>query len=94
MVFNFPATKFVRLNSIPEQAFHVLSEAKEINDSLTGSDIKHTAREALDCIHSCETLLRKIQIKHPNINLQELRRDVERGNFERQYYELEIPPNH
>jgi hypothetical protein len=39
----------------------------------------------MDKYHSCETGLRILQEKH-GINLNDLRRRVERKNFERGYY--------
>lgn len=85
MIFSFPRVKFVDSNGIATQSSHILSEALEVEESVLKPYIKHTAEEVMDCLHSCETALRILQEKY-GINVSELRRDVERKNFERGYY--------
>lgn len=87
MHFNFPATKYTRQNGIATQSEHILSEALEIKCSVLTPDIRHTAEEVMDCLHSCETALRILQEKH-NINLCLIRRDVEYKNLMRGYYDV------
>lgn len=86
MILNFPRTKFVESNGIATQSGHIYSEALEVEQSVLTPDIQHTAEEVMDCLHSCETALRILQEKY-GINISVLRRDVERKNMERGYYE-------
>ena len=85
MIFNFPRTKFVDENGICGQVLHMRSEQREIEDELQTVDIMVLAGEVMDKYHSCETALRILQEKY-GVNVLELRRDVERKNFERGYY--------
>lgn len=85
MIFNFPRTKFVDENGICRQVLHMRSEQREIEDELQTVDILVVAGEIMDKYHSCETALRILQEKY-GVNVSELRRDVERKNFERGYY--------
>ena len=91
MIFNFPETIYVRQNGIATQSEHIYSEALEVKQAVLTPDVLHTAEEVMDCLHSCETALRILQNKY-GINLSQLRRDVERKNFDRRYYE--IPETH
>jgi hypothetical protein len=86
MIFNFPRTKFVDLNGLVNQVLHMGTEQAEIEEVMLTPDIAHTALEIMDKYHSCETALRILQEKY-GINLAELRRDVERKNALRGYYE-------
>lgn len=86
MQFNFPRAKFVDENDITDQAIHVCSEAIETLAPGRIRDFEHMAEEMMDCLHSCETGLRILQEDH-GINLNEVRRAVERKNREREYYE-------
>lgn len=85
MNFNFPATKYVETNGIATQAEHIFSEALEVKQAVLEPNIKHTAEEIMDTLHSCETGLRILVLKY-GINLAEIRRDVEHKNMKRGYY--------
>lgn len=87
MIFNFPRVKFVDTNGICGQLLHLSSEAKEAIESSLTPHIYETALETMDALHSAESALRILQEKH-GINLNELRRDVERKNFLRGYYDV------
>lgn len=86
MHFNFPKTRYADINGIVDQATHIYSEALEVQQAVFASDMNHTAEEIMDCLHSCETALRILHEKHA-VNLSVLRRNVERKNMERGYYE-------
>jgi NTP pyrophosphatase (non-canonical NTP hydrolase) len=86
MICNFPRIKFVDDNGIAGQIKHIISEAKEAEESSLTPDINHTAEEVMDCLHSCESALRILQEKY-GINISEVRRGVERKNQERGYYQ-------
>ena len=88
MNFNFPRTRFVDENGITSQVLHMGSEQAEIEQSVFTPDIEHTAEEVMDKLHSCETALRILQEKY-GINLNDLRRRVERKNQVRNYYSKE-----
>lgn len=85
MNFNFPRTRFVDDNGIVGQVLHMATEQEEIERAMLTPDIDHTAEEVMDKYHSCETALRILQEKY-GINLNDLRRRVERKNQERKYY--------
>lgn len=85
MRWNFPETIFVKQNGIATQAYHILSEAKELNDACTAPDIWAVAMENMDVLHAAETGLRILQKKY-GIDLAKLRRDCEAKNALRFYY--------
>ena len=84
-VFNFPRIKFVDENGIIKQLSHIRSEVDEIEASAYTPDIQHTALEAMDCLHSAESLLRILAEKH-GIDLAAIRAAVEEKNRVRGYY--------
>lgn len=88
MTFIFPRIKFVESNGIATQILHIGKEYQEAYDASFTPDIQHTAEEVMDCLHACETALRILNEKY-GINLHKLRRDVERKNFDRGYYDVE-----
>lgn len=83
--FNFDRVKFVDENGIIGQLAHVQSEVDEVQESAYTPDIHHTALEAMDCLHSVESLLRIMAEKH-GINLNEIRRECDAKNRVRGYY--------
>ena len=85
MIFNFPRTRFVDGGGIINQIDHVYTEITEALEAALTPDNEHTAEELMDVIHSAETALRIMQEKH-GVNLNEVRRNVERKNFDRNYY--------
>jgi len=92
MKYNFPATKFVKTNTIQQQIEHVLSEAQEVKDAFeaaqngTGS-VEHLDIELGDLYHSLESLFRiKARIDgKPDVTL--VLQQVFDKNDERGYYE-------
>lgn len=85
MIFNFPRAIFVNKNGIVGQCFHIESELRELQESITEPDIFHTAEEAIDLLHSIETLLRILEEKH-GVDLNDVGDYVQAKNKRRGYY--------
>lgn len=81
--YNFPRIKFVDTNSIEEQLKHFLSEVEELKKEPVGSDAFYT--EAMDCIHSLETLFR-ILGKDAPCSASRLQQSIIKKNIFRGYY--------
>lgn len=87
MIFNFPATKFVVSNTLADQIRHMRSELEEIEQAMVNQEsMERVTEEAIDLMHSTETFLRILA--NDGSNLGRVRRDTERKNFERRYYDL------
>jgi hypothetical protein len=59
-MYRFPETRFTT-NGPYVQLAHIRSELKELVDAYENEPIVRVAEEALDLIHSCETLLRILE---------------------------------
>ena len=102
MRFLFPRAKFASTATIQKQTQSIINEAHEIW-FLLDEPIKHVdghvlheadtperfVEEALDCIHSCETLIRMVADRNPDLDLDALVENVRLKNEARGYYEGE-----
>jgi hypothetical protein len=89
MKFNFPETIFVAKNSAAEQAAHVLSEAKEVQqeiDKSDGRDITKIDLEMMDLLHSAESYFRLRQQGRGKEYVDGLMNTVIEKNDVRGYY--------
>lgn len=90
-MYRFPRTIFIKKNSIPRQLLHVASEFFEVIKALVKGDLEHAVHEAFDCIHSLETLIRKLVKcswhRGNMINATLIGQQVEKKNRDRGYYE-------
>lgn len=81
--YNFPAIKPLptgrkQINKIIEETAEVLGAKNDIE----------RIHEVLDLIHACETYLRIMEAK--GIVIESIRKEIERKNKDRGYYENEI----
>ena len=84
-IYLFPRTKFVDENELIPQMMHVESELVEVWETITAEDKTRTAEEALDAIHSLETLLGILEEKH-GVDVAAVALYVEEKNQARGYY--------
>lgn len=84
-IYLFPRTKFVDENSVEAQLIHVESEQAEVWEAYKDGDMERTAEEALDLIHSAETLLGILAEKH-GVDVAAVALYVEEKNQKRGYY--------
>lgn len=85
--YTFPIAKFVASNTLVQQLAHVQSEVNEIAAEINGkSGFTTIAEEAMDLLHSTETLLSILQFRH-GVNLDLVAHNIEIKNRARGYYE-------
>ena len=81
----FPRTIFVNQKGLVGQTYHIESELEELWDTLTLPDIARIAEEAVDLLHSVETLLHILAEKH-GVDLDAVCAAVIEKNRARGYY--------
>lgn len=86
MLYTFPRTRFVRVNTLAIQLKHVTSELLEAREAYDQWDFDHLARELHDVRQSAETALRLLEERY-GIDVAEAKRQVIQGNKARGYYE-------
>lgn len=102
MRFLFPRAKFASTATIEAQSASIINEANEVwwldDEPLMHRDghVLHPAdpperfvEETLDCIHSCETLIRMLTDQYPHLDLDAAVENVRLKNEKRGYYEGE-----
>ena len=90
-MYNFPRTRYVDTNGVYDQMKHMRSEMEEVSMAFYSEpEIDRLAEEALDLIHSCETMLRILQERR-GVNVWEVAIKLEAKNAERGYYCGENP---
>lgn len=89
-MYRFPRTIFIKKISIPRQLLHIASEFFEVVAALVKGDLEHAIHESFDCIHSLETLIRKlVQVSWRRgnmVNATVIGQQIEEKNRQRGYY--------
>jgi len=85
MNHHFERTKFVDENGLWEQLNHIQSEVREVFDAYFNEPTGRVAEEAMDLIHSVETLLHILEERYA-VDLDCIRDHVRSKNTARGYY--------
>jgi len=83
--YTFPRTRFVDCYSTFEQLAHIQTEVQELVQAYKSEPVERVAEEALDLIHSTETLLRILQERH-GLDIAQAVNHVTHKNALRGYY--------
>lgn len=84
MTYTFPPTKFATENTASEQLAHINSELDELIDAHLFKGDKDVVEEALDMIHSIETMLRMYEAC--GVDIEDMKDHVIAKNRARNYY--------
>lgn len=82
MHYSFPATKFVKTNTVNQQLDHIASEIEEFNAEEPGTP--EMLIELVDVYHSFETLFRILE--RDGVNVKKAFKIVKQKNEARGYY--------
>jgi NTP pyrophosphatase (non-canonical NTP hydrolase) len=85
MITHFPRTTFADKNGLWEQLNHIQSELKELFDAYFNEPSGRVAEEAVDLVHSVETLLHILEERY-GVNVDYVRDHVKAKNQTRGYY--------
>lgn len=88
--FNFPPTKFSKINKPSQQLDHLWEECNEANAERIYGNEEAFIEEAVDACHSAETLLRCLINQYGEEKIKEVMDNIVKKNslHERDYYNL------
>jgi hypothetical protein len=83
---HFPRIVVSDDKSLVWQAYRVLEELKEFEQSQANEPLINQALEVIDVLHAAETLVRKFFLLHPELDFETIKQEVIAKNRAREYY--------